>query len=493
MNGWTMRLSMCILTLPISGCFTAMSHFMGSQPSTSEKIVAGTLDVVTFPVQVVVLGPMIVSEEINANTGERGRLKRLAKERAALCDDLNADFSLVYSDPDYLSPTNTLKREALAEYFQRYGYNSLKPDDVRSLAETAASRHELAETLGPVWYRGEVSVPVRMKAVAEIEANKSSHQHPEGLIRNILSHADVSDAELERLADLRESRPLSAGEAAEILEHRRRKREADERREAERRAWQEKMRAKEEEDRRLRMEEERRQREIRQTEIMRHNEEMRRIAANIWNEDGGFAEVVENINDDIVKRAFRRTLEDADRPIPEANLKAVVDAAMKSKLKDGYLLRLVLSRRELSAATLRELYPYLIGFKPDDYTWSYSMETFMGGYIANPNLPMDILGKAWREPLLAGVRKPYFDHYVYVNLDASERQRISDEMKALYEAYGRKKDGRRELNIRLHSLMKAYLPKNPPAEWQTSIAPRTVRRMGDSTQKNKKATKEDAL
>jgi len=468
------------LVLPLSGCFTAMSHFMGHSPSTSDAVVAGALDVATLPVQVVVFGPMIVSEGINANTGERGRLKRLEKERRALSEKLKEDFSLIYSDPEYLSPTNTLKREAVGEYFRWHGYNSLKHDDAQRLAGIAASRHELAETLGPIWYRDDIPVPLRMKVVAEIEANGASHEHPETLIREILCRADVPDDELERLVAVRESRPVSAGVAARILEKRRRKRESDARQKAE-------LEAKKSEERRRRAEVERRQREVRHAEMMRHNAEMRRVAKNIWNEDGSFAEVVENINDGIVRRAFRQALEDADRPIPEANLEAVVDAAMKSKLKDEYMLSLALYRSELSAATLRELYPVLVEFLS-----GYSGDlraSFMGGYIANPNLPKDILRKAWREPQLAGVRKTYFDHCVYLNLDEGERRRISDEEHALYEKYAQKKDGRRELNRRLHGLMKAHLPKDPPEGWKASMAPRTVRKVQNPAIRNVEGTK----
>ena len=468
------------LVLPLSGCFTAMSHFMGHSPSASEALAAGALDVVTLPAQVVVFGPMIVSEGISANTGERGRLKRLEKERRELSEKLKEDFSLIYSDSEYLSPTNTLKREAVGEYFRWHGYNSLKHDDAQRLAGIAASRHELAETLGPIWYRDDIPVQLRMKAVGEIEANGASHEHPETLIREILCRADVPDGELERLVAVRESRPASGGVAAKILEHRRQKRESAARQEAENRAWQEKIRAKEREERR-------RQCEIRHAEMMRHNAEMRRIVKNIWNEDFSFAEVVENINDNIVRRAFRQALEDVDRPIPEANLKAVVDAAMKSKRNDENMLSLVLYRSELSAETLRELYPGLVDFlssHPGD-SWA----SFMGGYIANPNLPEDILRKAWREPQLAGVRKTYFDHCVYLNLDEGERRRISDEEHALYKEYAQKQDGRRELNRRLHGLMKAYLPKDPPEGWKASMAPRTVRKVQNPAARNVEGTK----
>ena len=73
MNRWLLGLSVCILALSTSGCFTAMSHFSGAQPSTSVNIVAGTLDVVTFPLQVVFFGPMVVEEWVNENTGEGAR------------------------------------------------------------------------------------------------------------------------------------------------------------------------------------------------------------------------------------------------------------------------------------------------------------------------------------------------------------------------------------------------------------------------------------
>ena len=463
MNRWLLGLSVCILALSTSGCFTAMSHFSGAQPSTSVNIVAGTLDVVTFPLQVVFFGPMVVEEWVNENTGEGAQRKQRAKERTALREKLKADFSLIYANPDYLAPTNTVAREAVEEYFRYHGYNSLKREDVVRLSEIAASRHELAETLSPIWWREGIPLETRMKAVAAIEANKADHQKPQALIRHVLGDDGVADAELARIAAQRDDCPIAAAAAAEILEERRRKRERDAKLEAERKAWQEKMRAKEEEQRRCRAEEERRQREVRQAEILKHNEEMRRVAKNIWSESGGFAEVVENVNDDIVRRALSQALYDKSRPVPEANLKMLVDSALSGGPCDFQVLRFALKRPELSAETLCGYYDDLVKLQLEQ-----ERSEFMTGYLANPNLPCDISRRAWREPSLSECRKQYFSHGVC--LGKAEHERASAELDELARERNKKKLKRAEWTKRLDRILRKYLPKDAPEDW-TKVMP----------------------
>ena len=462
MNRWLLRLSVCILAMSTSGCFTAMSRFFGNEPSTSDKIVAGTLDLATFPVQAVIFGPMVVGEWVDENTGEGARRKQRAKERNALREKLKADFSLIYANPDYLASTNTVAREAVEEYFRYHGYNSLKREDVVRLAEIAASRHELAETLSPIWWREGIPLEARMKAVAAIEANKADHQKPQALIRHVLGHDGVADAELARIAAQRDACPIAAAAAEEILEERRRKRERDAKLEAERKAWREKMQAKEEAERRRRAEEERRQREIRRAEILKHNEEMRRVAKNIWSEGGGFAEVVENVNDDIVRRALSRALYDKSRPLPDANLKMLVDSALSGGPCDFQVLRFALKRPELSAETLCGYYDDLVKLQLEQ-----ERSEFMTGCLANPNLPLGILRRAWREPSLSECRKVYFEHRVC--LDKAERERAYAELDELARERHKKKLKRAEWTKRLDRILKKYLPKDAPEDWTKAM------------------------
>lgn len=459
-----MRLAVCILALSTSGCFTAMSRFFGNEPSTSGKIVAGTLDVATFPVQAVVFGPMVIGEWVDENTGEGARRKQRAKERTALREELKVDFSLIYANPDYLAPTNTVAREAVEEYFRYHGYNSLKGEDVVRLAEIAASRHELAETLRPIWRREGIPLETRMKAVAAIEANKADHQNPQALIRNVLDHDGVADAELARITAQREVCPIAVASATEILEERRRKRERDAKLEAERKAWQEKMRAKAEEEGRRRAEEERRQREIRQAEILKHNEEMRRVAKNIWSEGGGFAEVVENVNDDIVRRALSRALYDKSRPVPEANLKMLVDSALSGGPCNFQVLRFALKRPELSAETLCGYYDDLVRLQLEQERFE-----FMTGYLANPNLPLGLSRRAWREPSLSECRKQYFSHWAYLGMDKVEREKAYAELDELARERNKKKLKRAEWTKRLDRILKKYLPKDAPEDWTKAM------------------------
>ena len=217
-----------------------------------------------------------------------------------------------------------------------------------------------------------------------------------------------------------------------------------------------------EEERRRRAEEERRQRAIRQAEILKHNEEMRRVAKNIWSEGGGFAEVVENVNDDIVRRVLSRALYDKSRPLPEANLKMLVDSALSGGPCDFQVLRFSLKRPELSAETLCGYYDDLVKLQLEQERYE-----FMTGYIANPNLPCDISRRAWREPSLSECRKVYFAHRVC--LDKAERERAYAELDELARERDKKKLKRAEWTKRLDRILKKYLPKDAPEDWTKAM------------------------
>lgn len=460
MNPSLLKLTVLLFVLPLSGCFTGMAHFMDNHPSTGGKIVAGTLDVVTFPVQAVVFGPMIVSDIIDSNTGERGRQKRIANERSALRRKLEENFDLIYSNPDYLSPTNTLAREAVREYFRYKGYNSLDPGDARKLSGIASSRHELAETLEPIWYRCDIPACDRIKAVEEIDAHKEAHETPRTLMKGILNHSDVSDVELERLVARKEQHHMLAGVAEEIVEIRMRERERTARIEAERKAREERLRIEAEEARRRRTEEARRKSEIRTAEMLKHNERMRRIASNIWSEDGSFAEVLENIDDPIVGMAVSTALRDKSKPIPAENVEAIVNSGLNSTLKTMSVLRLALKRPELSAETLRGDYEALVKLQRGDELYE-----FMTGYLSNPNLPDDVSRRAWREPLLAECRKVFFYHSDMPGMNDARRERVMVEMNEFAKEMHAKHFTRDERNKRLDSILKKYLPKEAPNGW----------------------------
>ena len=173
-------------------------------------------------------------------------------------------------------------------------------------------------------------------------------------------------------------------------------------------------------------------------------------------------ERVENVNDDIVRRALSQALYDKSRPVPEANLKMLVDSALSGGPCDFQVLRFALKRPELSAETLCGYYDDLVKLQLEQ-----ERSEFMTGYLANPNLPCDISRRAWREPSLSECRKQYFSHGVC--LGKAEHERASAELDELARERNKKKLKRAEWTKRLDRILRKYLPKDAPEGWTKAM------------------------
>ena len=82
---------------------------------TRPNITEILLDTITLPIQAVILGPAILFEFIDANTGERGARERARRkwnrEMEKAKEILNADFDKVFDDERFFCVTNTPQRE----------------------------------------------------------------------------------------------------------------------------------------------------------------------------------------------------------------------------------------------------------------------------------------------------------------------------------------------------------------------------------------------
>lgn len=224
-----------LVMLPIGGCFTSFSHFMGSVPSTGELVVARALDVVTMPVQIVVFGPLLAIEYISANTGERGRRKREAKRRQDEIDRykkmLSSDFTQVFRVEEFLSTTNTPARDALNEWLFTYGHCP-PSEEIDRFAERLIASPEVALVLTSVFYQRNLSVEMKRKLCLSLV--EFSRKRNSNVCSRVMRCADMvfSDEELKGLiSDKQDETDIALKNLLlERAERRERERELEERR-----------------------------------------------------------------------------------------------------------------------------------------------------------------------------------------------------------------------------------------------------------------------
>ena len=465
MNGRISLVALSMSFLPLTGCFSLLNRF-GSwdhEPSTTSKVVAGTLDVATSPVQIVVFGPPLLCAWIDENTGENGRRKRerehFAEEKQMSRGELAKDFQVVYSCPDYLALTNTPAREALSDYLN-CNWRDLSQTNANRLADISLEHVELLTPFQSVWRNENIPLPMRMTAVEKLEGLHDNSHDARSTMWAILGNKSLSDEDLEGVAGHANGEGLASKVVAEVLSRRKRERENQARQLEHEREW----KRKQEEERRKMAAEERQKRIARQEEIRRHNEEMRRLAKNITAEPEAFAEVIPYLGDDVVENAVYRALMKKEQPFPATNLVCIIDESIRSKRRHQHVLRMALKRRELTAEQLRAYYPKVLELQRIE-----GVSECMSGLVANPNLPVDVARAAWHEPQLAEVRDTYLYHVVLLQMGADERERFRAERRAAEAEWGKKCKGRSDRNKRLDSFQWKYLPKEMPEGWTRAL------------------------
>ena len=451
--------------LPLTGCFSLLNGFgaWDHEPSTTSKVVAGTLDVATSPVQIVVFGPPLLCAWIDENTGENGRRKRerehFAEEKQMSRGELAKDFQVVYSCPDYLALTNTPAREALSDYLN-CNWRDLSQTNANRLADISLEHVELLTPFQSVWRNENIPLPMRMTAVEKLEGLHDNSHDARSTMWAILGNKSLSDEDLEGVAGRVNGEGLASKVVAEVLSRRKRERENQARQLEHEREW----KRKQEEVRRKMAAEERQKRIARQEEIRRHNEEMRRLAKNITAEPEAFAEVIPYLGDDVVENAVYRAVMKKEQPFPATNLVCIIDEAIRSRRRHQHVLRMALKRQELTAEQLRAYYPKVLELQRIE-----GVSECMSGLLANPNLPVDVARAAWHEPQLAEVRDTYLYHVVLLQMGADERERFRAERRAAEAEWGKKCKGRSDRNKRLDSFQRKYLPKEMPEGWTRAL------------------------
>lgn len=450
-----------LLLLPIGGCFSCLSHFMGSKPSTGEAIVAGALDVATMPVQIVVLGPIIAKEYIDANTGERGRKKREAEQRRKEIDGykemLTSDFSQVYRNDEFFSITNTPARDALYEWLRAYGNHFSPKEEIDHFVERLIAVPEVAAALMPVFHQRNLSVELKKKlcrTLIEFSRAKDSDTRS-----RIMYHADeiLSDEELRGL--ISESQDETDNAMNDLLrkreERRERARKDEEARAARRQA--------EEAERRKRREEENRRRQ----QLIR---ELREAASNIDKEGDEFWNTLPLRRLPIIVGLWSSRLRNSSNSIPPENVRKLAEVLTEPGEPLNECCGPLFRRTELTEDDLRGLYPRVLEKLAEEGEWQTEGWRYAGALIKNPNFPSDLVRASYSEPLLTELRAIYVFHRVHSrNFEKGELQKFEQECDGLKRECRSGKISLEECNAKRFKLTKKYLPEECPEDWIKSI------------------------
>lgn len=450
-----------LLLLPIGGCFTHMSHFMGARPGMGEAIVVGTLDVVTMPVQIVVFGPMIVKECIRENTGERGRKKREAERRRKEVERykemLSSDFSQVYRNDEFFSITNTPARDALHDWLCAYGIHHPSTEEIDPFVERLIAAPEAAVALTPVFHQRNLSAELKRKlCVTLVEFSRAKNADER---RGIMYWADeiLSDDELRGL--VLESQDETDCAIKDILRKREERRERA-RKEDDARA----ARRQEEEERQKRRAEEARRRHQRISELQV-------LARDIDAEYGRFVKTLSLRGELTVADSWARRLCNASEPLPSENVRKLAEVLTEPVEPWNTCCETLFGRPELTEEDLRGLYPRILKKMEERGIWRELGWRCAGVLIKNPNFPPDLARASYNEPVLSQLRIVYVIHHVG-SLDASRRyelQGLDRKCDDLKRDFLKGKLAFDKFNAIRFELTKRFLPDDCPDDWIKSM------------------------
>ena len=195
--GWLTSGLVAVVLLNCSGCFTGLSRFGGNEPSLGERIACGTLDVITFPIQVIVLGPFAIADYIDSKEDAAAESERLARE--GYRDLLDADFSCVYTNPDFSCPTNAPAMAALDEWL--LDHRNVPAENIRPLAERVLQNPKLFTRQSNLWLQSALTEEdCRMAFVLarQIELN-AKNEWACRVLEIVVSRAGLSDGDLKQM------------------------------------------------------------------------------------------------------------------------------------------------------------------------------------------------------------------------------------------------------------------------------------------------------
>lgn len=446
----------CVVMLPLSGCFTAMSRFMHS-PGIGEAIAAGTLDVATLPVQIVVLGPLMLSEYIDENTGERGRKtkerEKFNEEVAKYERRLDSDFSLAYTDEAFLSDdTETPAHKALHKWLGEYGIHRPKQQQIDAFAEKIIETPKQANAYRVVLNQKNMSPTVKGKLCKALIEYARTLQADEQRSAASYIAPYLTDDEIKALISSEED--YVDGELQECLNRRDRRREEDHQREARKKAQKEEY--------------DRCRKAMLEARILREKQ-LIELSKGI---DGGSEEFQQALavrHEMVVANIWQRRFADKKAEFPPENIKNLAYAYTQSDEPLSFCCTTLFSRPELSADDVRELYGRMLYKLAKGKTQNIANCSLVGSLVKNEKCPPDVIEASYREPLLADLRRMYIIHHFH-HFEGKARDNFMKNAEMLFDEFSKGKGMSYErYSEKLFKLTKPLLPRECPEDWVKCI------------------------
>ena len=460
-----------MLLLPLGGCFSAMSHFMGASPSTGEAIGCATLDVVTMPVQAAVIGPFVLKECIDANTGERGRAKRRQEEigryKQGLKQELTADFSKVYSDAAFISPTNTPARETLGEWLGHYNVNHPRREEIDPLAERLLNDYDAAYALRSILAQKNLSPDLKKRlCVSLVEGSRTRTMDRQSKVVNLMLKRNyLSESELRSLiSDKGDSTDKVIEESLRACAE---AREEERKRGEEYAARVSAEAAEREAERRKREEERQRAQELRYKELQE-------LAKGLKGGADEFRAALAVRNELAVCRAWAEMLNHGRDALPAENVRLLAEMMTEPGEPGRFYLRYLFPRLELTDKDLRRLYPRVLAKLREPGEWQKEGWRYAAALITNRNFPPDLVRLSYDEPLLTEFRICYVRHHWRpdgTKRNELELQKFTQECDALKHDCEKGKISFDASSTRRFELTKKYLSAECPDDWDKFIIP----------------------
>lgn len=440
--------------LPLSGCFTAMTHFMGGTPSTGEAIAAGALDIVTFPVQVVMFGSLALCEYVDNNTGDKGRRnKELAEFNREVMNYeqmLNSDFTLAYTDDVFLSDEiGDTAHVALRRWLFSYGAHRPEQPQVDAFARKLMELPRQADYYRVVLNQKNLSPEVKKKlCIVLIEYARTQLEDEQRSIAYYIA-TYLDDEEIKASIS-------SANDFVDQVFQKRLDQKAQQ--EEEKRQREEQRKAQQEEDARLK-------KAMQEAKILR-DKQLIELAKGINGEEEEFQKAFAVRHEGVVASMWIRSFADKKAEFPPENIKRLAYAYTQIDEPVSHCCHTLFSRPELSADDVRALYGRMLLKLRKIEARDVSICYLVGSLVKNKNCPPDVIEASYREPLLANLHRIYVVHHYDPNEDIKAIEKYESKANKLLNEFVHAKEMTYEqYSEKLFKLTKPLLPKECPDDW----------------------------
>ncbi len=470
---WLNPLLISVLLLSVSGCFSALGNLNinGGGASTGEKILLGALDVVTFPAQVVVFGPLIVGAYIDENTGERGRQKRAREAHQKKVESywslLQENPDNLYSNSDFMCATNQAAMEGLEKWFQ-YDADEISQEKIYPYGEKLLKSPQMFRRQGQIFYS--LKFPAAQQRLAYETALKlfatdgddASFNH----VRNLLNVVNVTDEELKILpkGEYKEREKIEKLCQHELKRREQRRKELKDREEQEKKRREEEARRQQNEM--LRRQEvaqriKKRQEELRLQEEARR-EALRPIIASIEKDALSFKEALKVCRDHTFTSLWQESLQQ-ERALPIENLRLLAEELLRPGWTTSDYLPYLLIRPEFQEDDLRRYYELILARLKRGWRNAH----LVSALLHNPKCPKDLVTNAYNEPLLIDLHYAYFMRHTHDLATADVINHILKSWKDISRG-GAKFSPQKRCSL-LKEEIQSVMPKEPPKDWVQTL------------------------